>query len=265
MASSVISQKVLVLGGGGYIGSHFRRAYPDDDFIFLKHSNVKLQQPEFYNQIKAVLNLSASKLKASKEDSRSANFNFPKDVLLRISDQPIKWVQASSYYELQVPKGRSDYYSLDKVAFRNFLVDLAAEKKRLAVTSLILPHIFGGTEADSRIIPTLKKMHNGQVVTLGSKNQLLPILHITDAVRALYQALLSKQLICTPKPMWHGRLRDLVSNLANSSAAFDRVLFSDVSDKHQETALEYPELLENFSPILSYEHFVESFKNGDPI
>ena len=263
MASSVISQKVLVLGGGGYIGSHFRKAYPDDNFIFLKHSNVKLLQPKFYNQIKTILNLSASKLNASKEDSRSANFNFPKEILLRISDQPIKWVQAASYYELQVPKGRSDYYSIDKVAFRNFLFDSVAEKKQLAVTSLILPHIFGGTETDSRIIPTLKKMNNGEVVELGSGNQLLPILHIMDAVRALYQALLSEQLICTPRPMWHGRLHDLVFNLANSSAAFDRVLFSDVLDKHQEIVLEYPELLENFSPMLSYEHFVESFKNGD--
>ncbi len=263
MASALISQKVLVLGGGGYIGSYFRRAYPDEDFIFLKHSDVRLLQSEFYNQIKKVLNLSASKLSASKEESLSANFNFPKEILLRISDQPIKWVQASSYYELQVPKGRNDYYSLDKVAFRNFLVDLAAEKKQLAVTSLILPHIFGGTEADSRIIPTLKRMNNGEVVELGSKNQILPILHIKDAVRALYQALLSKQLICTPRPMWHGRLHDLVSNLANSRAAFDRVLFSDVLDKHQEITLEYPELLENFSPMLSYEHFVESFKNGD--
>ena len=162
-----------------------------------------------------------------------------------------------------MPKGRSDYYSIDKVAFRNFLFDSVAEKKQLAVTSLILPHIFGGTETDSRIIPTLKKMNNGEVVELGSGNQLLPILHIMDAVRALYQALLSEQLICTPRPMWHGRLHDLVFNLANSSAAFDRVLFSDVLDKHQEIVLEYPELLENFSPMLSYEHFVESFKNGD--
>ena len=263
MASSVISQKVLVLGGGGYVGSHFRKAYPEDNFIFLRHLNVKSLKPEFYNQIKIVLNLSASKLKASKEESRSANFNFPKDILQRISDQPIKWVQAASYYELQVPKGRSDHYSLDKVAFRNFLVNLAAEKKQFAVTSLILPHIFGGTESDSRIIPTLKKMNNGEVVALGSKNQLLPILHIMDAVRALHQALLGDQLICTPRPMWHGRLQDLVFNLANSSASFDKVLFSDVLDKHQEIDLEYPELLENFSPELSFEHFVELFKNGD--
>ena len=263
MASSVISQKVLVLGGGGYIGAHFRKVYPGDNFIFLKHSDVNLLQPEFYNQIKIILNLSASRFNASKEDSRAANFNFPRGILKRISDKPIKWVQAASYYELQVPKGRSDYYSLDKVAFRNFLFDSAADKKHLAVTSLILPHIFGGNEKSSRIIPTLKKMNNGEIVELGSGNQLIPILHIMDAVRALYQGLLSEQLICTPRPMWHGRLYDLVSSLANSSAAFERCRFNDVSVKHQESALEYPELLENFSPILSYENFVESFKNGD--
>jgi nucleoside-diphosphate-sugar epimerase len=263
MASSLVSQKVLVLGGGGYIGSHFRRAYSGDNFIFLKHSDVDLLQQEFYNQIKIILNLSASRLNASKEDSRSANFNFPKAILKRISDKPIKWVQAASYYELQVPKGRSDFYSLDKVAFRDFLFDSTAEKKHLAVTSLVLPHIFGGNENNSRIIPTLKKMNNGEVVELGSGNQLLPILHVMDAVRALYQALLSEQLICTPRPMWHGRLHDLVSSLANSSAAFERCMFNDVLDKHQESPLEYPALLENFSPMLSYERFVESFKNGD--
>ena len=263
MASSLNKQTVLVLGGGGYVGSHFRNTYPGDHYIFIRHSDIKSIRPEFYKQVKTILNLSASKLHASKEESRAANFGFPKEILQQFSNQPIKWVQAASYYELQVTKGRSDNYSLDKLAFRNFLVELAADKQDLTITALFLPHIFGGSEAESRIIPTLKKMNDGTDVVLGGKNQLLPILHITDAVRALYQALMTEQELCTPRPMWHGRLQDLVRSLAKSSDAFDRVQFTDALEKHQESTLEYPELLENFSPMMSFEQFVKSFKNGD--
>lgn len=262
MVNAVISQTVLVLGGGGYIGAHFRRTFPGDEFIFLAHVDTQSLQPQFYEKVKTVLNLSASKLNASKEESRSANFDFPNEILSQFINKPIKWVQAASYYELQVSKGRSDYYSSDKIAFRNFLDELATGKQDLAVTSLIFPHIFGGTEADSRIIPTLKKMNNGAEVVLGSENQLLPLLHITDAVRALYQAMLTAQTICTPRPMWHGRLGDLVYRVANSNEAFDRAHFTNVLEKYQESPLEYPELLENFSPIFSFEQFLASFKKG---
>jgi len=263
VATSLTQQTVLVLGGGGYIGSHFRNTYPSDRFLYIGHSDANSIQPEFYKQVKTILNLSASKLHATKEESRSANFDFPRKLVQLFSNQPIKWVQAASYYELQVTKGRRDYYSSDKLAFRNYLVDLAADKRDLNVSVLLLPHIFGGSEAESRIIPTLKNMNNGADVALGSENQLLPILHISDAVRALRLALMTKQKICTPRPMWHGRLQDLARTLANSNAAFDRVQFITAVEKYQESRLEYPELLENFSPMMSFEQFVKSFKNGD--
>jgi len=263
MASSLNSQMVLVLGGGGYIGSHFQKAYPSKNFVFVGHSDIKSMQSEFYTKVKTVLNLSASKLHASKEESRSANFDFPVEILQQFSNHPIKWVQVASYYELQVPHGRSDYYSLDKTDFRNFLIEMAEIKRDLTVTTLFLPHIFGGNEAESRIIPTLKKMNNGAEVFLGSENQLIPLLHVRDAVRALHQSLLTEQKICTPRPMWHGQLRDLVLILTKPSTSISRVHFTDTLDKHQECALEYPDLLEHFSPTLSFEQFVESFRNGD--
>jgi nucleoside-diphosphate-sugar epimerase len=263
MAKSEIDQTVLVLGGSGYVGSHFRSKFPGNNFIFLKHQDEKSLQYQVYTKVNIVLNLSSSKLSASPQESRTANFDYPNRILKRVIDHPVKWIQVASYYELQVPKGRNDHYSLDKLNFRIFLEELATQNQNLNVTSLIFPHIFGGSENKSRIIPTLTKMNNGEKVILGGQNQLLPILHISDAVRALSQAITTEQIYCTPRPMWHGRLEELVLKLAKSRADYDRAHFHNTLQKYQESELEYPELLTNFSPELVFEQFIKIFKNGD--
>jgi len=263
MASPLSNQSVLVLGGGGYIGSHFRKMFSGEKFIYHSHANVLPKGEKFYERVNTVLNLSSSKLNAAKDESRSANFDFPLAILKYLSKRPLKWVQASSYYELQVPLGRTDYYSSDKLSFRNYLNGLTLEEEEFTVTSLILPHVFGGTELESRIMPTLKRMNDGDEIVLGSRHQLIPILHVTDAVRALREAISTRQTICTPQPMWHGQLGELVLQLANSRGTLNRVFFKETSEKYQEATLRYPEELENFLPELNMKQFVQLFKDGE--
>jgi nucleoside-diphosphate-sugar epimerase len=266
MADHLIKETVLVLGSSGYIGSHFKRIFTEDNFIYFDQQESKSYNLELNSKDNIVLNLSGSKLNASKDESKLANIQFPKNILKIFKGKSVKWVQAASYYELQVPKGRSDYYSSDKLAFREYLnQQVVKETCNLRITSLILPHVFGSDESNTRIIPTLRKMNNGETVKLGNSNQLLPILHISDAVKALHQALLTNQKLCTPKSMWHGRLSDLVSLLAISEETVRRVNFDENSENYKECELEYPDLLENFSPELSMERFVKSFKNGETI
>ena len=258
------NQKILLLGGNGYIGSHMEKQFSKKNLITLSHSRPVPDEPQFYSKIDAVINLSASKLLAEQEVSRSANYEFPKKILTRLLDHPVKWVQVGSYYELQVEHGRRDYYSSDKISFREILNDSAATHRNLSVTTLMLPHIFGGKEPEHRIIPTLSRMKFEQEVVVGSKNQYLPLLHIDDAVRAIKQAIYTQQQFCTPEPMWIGRLEDLVTKLSTTQEVFSKVLFHDHQEKFQEVELEYPEHLENFTPRITFEQFVESLgKVGD--
>jgi nucleoside-diphosphate-sugar epimerase len=263
MVNSEIRETILVLGGSGYIGSQFKNRFPRDNFIYFNRKDYESVGPEFYENVSVILNMSASKINATKEESRSANFDYPNTILNKVVHRSIKWVQAASYYELQVPKGRRDYYSLDKVDFRKFLNEKASENEKFRVTSLILPHVFGGSEAHSRIVPTLLKMNNGENVFYGSRNQLLPILHISDAVRALSEAIITEQNYCTPKSMWHGRLEDLVLKSSTSRWAHEKANFNNVSEIHQESELDYPELLDNFTPELNFDRFIQLLKNGE--
>ena len=113
---------VWVLGGGGFIGRNLlsinleglnliRIPQTQNDYSDLPSPNV-------------VINLAASELNVSELASHKANIDYPLSILeeaLNKCGQKLKWVQVGSYFEMQVPMGRHDFYSLHKLKFRELI------------------------------------------------------------------------------------------------------------------------------------------------
>lgn len=261
MARLLGSSKALVLGGTGYIGRkiplHFQGVQLD------KHkpeSLINMPQLDF----EYVINLAASKGNASESDSFAANYEYPKLILEKLSSDKVKWIQVSSYYEQQIANGRKDYYSLHKSQFREHLEKYSKANSEFRFISVFLPHIFGEDENKSRLIPSLKKLFQGEKVSFGDKLQQVPLLHVSDAVRAILIAMISneEQINSLATPIYRGSLKELIQKLNVPNDLLTNAVFSENNRGYERTEINYPEELSGFEPTYSLDDLIQFVKKG---
>jgi nucleoside-diphosphate-sugar epimerase len=260
-----VDQRVLVLGSKGYIGRYLYRFLEKETDVFV-HSRRTEEISEVVKKIRPtiVINCSASSLNEKFNNSLEANFLYQSDFLrcLTESDAPITWIQLASYYELQIPFGRADYYSHHKSLFRNLLTTMH-ESEKVRVKTLFLPHVFGLDEKPSRIIPTIRNMILNKIPSNFSKgDQFLPLLHIGDASEAIWKSVFSEEKVTSATPFWHGRVRELVElavGLDNTSLAkFDP---ENLQVDNFYPRVEFPSKVTNWEPKYSLDNLIEYLTN----
>ena len=214
-------KRILLLGSTGFIGQHLylelKSGY--EVLCLLNKSAIDVESLNKYNP-DIVINAAASLANSDFETSLEANFAFPSRILegLGETSQGFTWIQLGSYFELQVPFGRTDWYSIHKKEFTEFLKKYSVLGK-VKECILYLPHITGTGEKPKRLFSTLLKSFEGEKVYLKtSGEQFIPILSIWDCVKEVKLSLHNRQGEFTIKPVFYNSLSNLVELYFNGSA-----------------------------------------------
>ena len=183
---------IWLLGAGACIGQKLLTELSDElKLISIPRNQSDLNKFPFPD---VVINLAASDSNADEKISAEANYDYPLRVLRSAIDKKnykFKWIQVGSYFELEVPMGRIDYYSQDKLKFRKFVTEQSTQEK-FEITSVILPHIFGANAKIEKLIPSAISSFKARVpFRTTSANQYYPILHVDDAVNAILTSIQS--------------------------------------------------------------------------
>lgn len=256
-----MKQKVLVLGGNGFIGSHListlQEIYEVIDFDRRVNSIEKIISNKFPDY---VINCSASQANAKSMDSFEANIEFQMrciKLLLKNNENSFKWIQVASYFELQIPLGRRDNYSIDKQICRSILQRLE-EEGFIELTTIFLPHVFGAGENSNRIIPSLtKNLQNGQIAEISRGEQFLPILGVEDCCLAIAAAIKTDQRICSAAPIWYDSVKILASIMEKAiSRGVVQINSDKMSIDNSFPKVEFPPKVKNWTSEMTFNDFI---------
>lgn len=261
-----MSQKVLLLGASGFIGSHLGNHLKSTYEIL----TINRQSNDFLNLIKmgkpdVIINCSASSPNADFFESLEANVNFQMrclQVLASQSQKPIRWVQVASYFELQIVFGRRDNYSIHKALCRALLEQMS-ERGFINLTTIFLPHVFGHGEMASRVIPSItSQLLANKEIEISKGDQYLPILSVQDTCEAISMAIQTDQDSCSASPMWYGKLKDLANLMHQALKKGNlRVNPSKVSIDDSFPQVQFPPTVKNWSPNFGFEYFLASLES----
>jgi len=156
-----------------------------------------------------VINLASPPEHSNDHVSQSGHMQFPLLVLHRLHSMGIvidRWIQIRSYYELQIPFGRNDHYSINKLHAHERL------KSELEnYSSLMFPHVVGPGQRSNRLLVSLvKACEYGNYLETTEGNQLLPVLHVEDAVSSIERVLESNLGDFSAPPVWYGSINELI-------------------------------------------------------
>lgn len=254
--------KLLVLGGRGYIGKNLLESLPPSfEVIQINNSSINYQILENTN-IDIIVNLCASKVTATEQESLKSNYYLQRSIINSLSSKKLKWIQISSYYELQIQYGRSDYYSLHKAMLRDFLKDWSNSNSNFRYSCLFLPHIFGKNESSNRLIPSIRKLNQGEKTLFGSRNQQIPLLHIQDAINSIVLAADINETYLSAPPMWYGKLQTLIEESVKNSEILKLVEYDETKDNYSTKKVKFPRPLYSLKHLLNYEQFKNYLQEG---
>ena len=256
-----MKQKVLVLGGNGFIGRHLISALDETYEVIDFDRRVNSIEEVISNKFPDfVINCSASQANANSMESFEANIEFQMKcikLLLKNTEKSFKWIQVASYFELQIPLGRKDNYSLDKQICRSLLHRLE-EDGFIKLTTIFIPHVFGKGENTNRIIPSItKNLQSGQIAEISRGEQFLPILEVKDCCSAIIATIQTNQLICTATPMWYDSVKILASIMENAiSKGMVQINSNKKSIDNSFPRVEFPPTVNNWTSKMSFNDFI---------
>jgi nucleoside-diphosphate-sugar epimerase len=253
--------KLLLLGSSGFIGKTLGLKLES------VHELVKVdRKTDLETLFKSdqtydfIINCASSSPNADLRQSHESNFLYPKRFFANVPTR--NWVQVESYFQIQIPHGRVDPYSIEKQRFSEFLDLEAATKDSVQIHHLYMPLIFGEGERPERLISAaVASFRSGEDFQASTGSQFLPLLHLSDAVDGITRFMENPTKSASCSPFWYGSVRELLELI---SAQFPgvRVLYGRKPNPVDANfpRVEFPQSVEGWQPKMQLNEFLEWVK-----
>ena len=255
---------VGILGGRGFIGSNIVKNLSKEHSFFIIKPEVHESLSDLIDfKPDTIINACASLPNASEIDSWTANFNYPLSVFKFISNNlnsSFAWIQIASYYELELPTGRSDSYTKHKFEFRSSLQTLCVSKD-IEFRTIFLPHVVGKGDRSNRLINSvIDSIQNNLDFILQHPEVKLPILIIDDVVLAINKFIKGDQLIASATPIWYKSNLELIEEITSFLGKRMDSIEVRATKSTETTNLVFPPKIEGWEPRITLQDYILSFK-----
>jgi nucleoside-diphosphate-sugar epimerase len=253
--------KVLLLGSTGFIGKALGLKLERIHELVKVNRKTDLETLFISDQTyDFIINCASSSPNADSNQSHESNFLYPKQFFANVSTR--NWVQVESYFQIQIPLGRVDPYSIEKQRFSEFLDMEAATQNSSQIQHLYLPHIFGEGDRPERLISAaVSSFGSGEDFQTSTGSQFLPLLHISDAVDGISRFMENPTKSASCSPFWYGSVRELLE-LISAQFLGVRVLYGLKPDPVDADfpRVEFPQSVEGWEPKMQLNEFLEWVK-----
>lgn len=252
---------VLLLGSSGFIGKalglKLERKYKLVKVDRKTDLETLFKSEQAYDFI---INCASSNPNADSIQSYESNFHYPKQFFANVLTR--NWIQIESYFQIQIPLGRVDPYSIEKQRFSEFLDIEASTQNFPQVHHLYLPHIFGEGDRPERLISAaVSSFRSGEDFQTSTGSQFLPLLHLSDAVEGIARFMNNPTKSASCSPFWYGSVKDLLDLICAQFSGV-RVLYGrkpnpvDVDFPR----VVFPQSVEGWQPKMQLNEFLEWVK-----
>lgn len=250
--------KIVILGSNGFVGKALGAKLEEIHELVKVNRETDLVNFFRTEQIfDVVINCASSSPKADSRESHESNFLYPKQLFNHLNFE--HWIQIESYFQLQIPFGRIDPYSIEKEKFRGFLDEKASIPESPFVSHLYMPHIFGEGDRPERLISSaISSFQNGQDFHTSNGTQFLPLLHISDAIQGIIRLIENPISYATCMPFWYETVRELL-DLISSQFSGPRLLYGLKPDPVDASfpRVKFPQCVEDWQPKMQLRDFLE--------
>jgi nucleoside-diphosphate-sugar epimerase len=250
--------KVLLLGSNGFIGKALSTKINSTCELISVSRETNLEDLFKSKQIfDFIINCASSSPSAGSEESFESNFLYPSQFFKNVLSK--NWIQIESYFQLQIPSGRLDPYTIEKEKFSNFLDVEGRSPGAPVVYHLCLPHVFGEGDRSGRLISSaIASFKVGKEFEISSGDQFLPILHISDAVEGILRFMENPTSDAACAPFWYGTVRELLE-LISKEFTNTRVMYSQKLDPVDAgfPPVEFSECVAGWQPKMQLNEFLE--------
>lgn len=257
----LFKMKIMVLGSGGFLGKALV-AKLEDSHQLLK-VNRQTDLVDLFNSAQFfdfVINCASSSAKANLAESHESNFLYPKQIFKNLYFS--HWVQIESYFQLQIPFGRLDPYTIEKERFSRFLDENVRHANSPQVYHLYMPHLFGDNDRPERLISSaISALSRGEIFQTSSGTQFLPVLYISDAVEGILRFIERPTENAACRPFWYGSVKDLLDLMA-SQFSKPPILYGLIPDPVDADfpRVDFPQSVDGWVPKMQLVDFLEWIK-----
>lgn len=251
-------KRVILLGSNGFIGKGLSMALEKDYEVWKVHRNTSLVELfESMQTFDFLINCASSAATADLVESVESNFDYPLKFFNALKIR--KWIQISSYYQLQIAMGRKDSYTLEKQRFSEFLEMAAFRHGEVSIHHLTMPHVFGKGGRPGRLVSSaISAFSKNEVFETSSGTQFLPLLHVTDAINGIIRFMENPTPSAACEPFWYGTVQELLGLI---SAQFEsaEVLYGRLPDPIDTCfpRVKFPTSVEGWEPKMQLKEFLE--------
>jgi nucleoside-diphosphate-sugar epimerase len=184
-----------------------------------------------------VINCASSRNSNDKDLSMHGNFVFPKkvlDTILAIQGIRIRWIQIETFWQYSKSPVPDTNYVVWKSRFGDLLTKSSVHENFL-VEKLVLPHLIGPLDKESRFLPRLfSMMLKNKTLELSSPNEIFCLADVRDVAYYLVCLLshksIDQDLSHILFPFIEVKLHEIVLRFIEISASLSKVIFLETSD-----------------------------------
>ena len=253
--------KVLLLGSSGFVGKALGLKLGSIHELVKVNRKTDLETLfKSHQTYDFIINCASSSPNADLHQSRESNFLYPKHFFANVVTK--NWLQIESYFQIQIPLGRVDPYSIEKQRFSEFLDMETGSQNSPQIHHLYMPHIFGEGDRPERLISAaVSSFRSGEDFQTSTGSQFLPLLHISDAVEGITRFMQNPAKSASCSPFWYGSVKELLQ-LISAQFLGVRVLYGQRPDPIDADfpRVEFPQSVEGWQPKMQLNEFLEWVK-----